>query len=255
VSGVGRLYRIQEFAELAGVTVRTLHHYDRIGLLKPRRNSAGYRLYAERDLERLEHIVALKFLGLPLKQIKTLLGKARFELSEALALQQRVLKQKRELLNRTIAAVEEAEEALRQGQRPQAAILRKIIEVIEMQSSSNWTEKYYSPIAREKIEARKQQWSPELQERATKEWTDLFRDIEASLDEDPAGEKAQRLADRWCNLVGQFTGGDAQISEGLNRLWADRENWPEEAKRQTAPYANQRIWEFIGRAMAARKAR
>ena len=46
------MYRAREFAELAGVTVRTLHHYDRLDLLKPRRTDAGYRLYRDRDLER-----------------------------------------------------------------------------------------------------------------------------------------------------------------------------------------------------------
>ena len=44
-------FRAREFAELAGVTVRTLHHYDRIGLLTPRRTPAGYRLYSASDLE------------------------------------------------------------------------------------------------------------------------------------------------------------------------------------------------------------
>jgi DNA-binding transcriptional MerR regulator len=46
---------VHEFAELAGVTVKALHHYDRLGLLKPRRNDAGYRVYSPADLERLEH--------------------------------------------------------------------------------------------------------------------------------------------------------------------------------------------------------
>ena len=64
------LYQAHEFAELAGVTIRTLHHYDRLGLLKPsRRTEAGYRLYSESDLVRLEQIIVLKFLGLPLKRI------------------------------------------------------------------------------------------------------------------------------------------------------------------------------------------
>ena len=67
------MFRVHEFAQLAGVTVKALHHYDRLGLLKPRRADSGYRIYVERDLERLEQIVALKFLGLPLKQIKILL--------------------------------------------------------------------------------------------------------------------------------------------------------------------------------------
>ena len=61
-------YRIREFAGLAGVTVRALHHYDRLGLLKPRRTQTGYRVYCTRDLETLEQIVALKFIGLALNE-------------------------------------------------------------------------------------------------------------------------------------------------------------------------------------------
>ena len=63
-------YKARAFARLAGVTVRALHHYDHIGLLKPRRTSAGYRAYAPEDLTRLEQIVALKFIGVPLKKIR-----------------------------------------------------------------------------------------------------------------------------------------------------------------------------------------
>jgi len=59
-------YSVAELAELAGVTVKALHHYDRLGLLCPRRSNAGYRLYSSRDLERLEQIVALKAIGLSL---------------------------------------------------------------------------------------------------------------------------------------------------------------------------------------------
>lgn len=61
------VYRIQEFATRTGVTVRTLHHYDRLGLLTPTgRSKAGYRLYGEPDAARLEPIVVLKHLGLSL---------------------------------------------------------------------------------------------------------------------------------------------------------------------------------------------
>jgi DNA-binding transcriptional MerR regulator len=77
---------VHEFAELAGVTVKALHHYDRLGLLKPQRNDAGYRVYSLADLERLEQIVALKFLGLPLKQIKILLERDALQLPNALRL-------------------------------------------------------------------------------------------------------------------------------------------------------------------------
>src|SRR5467141_3840255 len=89
------LYQAQEFAKLAGVTVRALHHYDRLGLLKPRqRTRSGYRLYSERDFARLEQIVVLKFLGIPLKQIRGLL-EAESNLPAVLERQQEILADKR----------------------------------------------------------------------------------------------------------------------------------------------------------------
>jgi len=82
------MFKAQEFAELAGVTVRTLHHYDRLGLLKPTgRTESGYRLYGETDLVRLEQITVLKFLGLPLKHIREVLAQKPQALKPALRLQ------------------------------------------------------------------------------------------------------------------------------------------------------------------------
>jgi DNA-binding transcriptional MerR regulator len=73
---VSRTYQPHEFARRAGVTVRALHHYDRLGLLEPSgRTSAGYRLYSDRDLVRLEQIVSLKFIGFPLNQISSELSR------------------------------------------------------------------------------------------------------------------------------------------------------------------------------------
>src|SRR5215510_15025173 len=89
------LFKAREFANLAGVTVRALHHYDRLGLLKPKqRSSAGYRLYSNRDFGRLEQIVVLKFLGIPLKQIRGLL-EADSKMPKVLQRQQQVLVEKR----------------------------------------------------------------------------------------------------------------------------------------------------------------
>src|SRR6185503_8116866 len=94
-SVVNTVYRVQAFAQLAGVTVRALHHYDRLGLLRPRRSASRYRLYGIRDLERLEQIVALKFLGLSLRQIRELLDEDRRKLPDALRAQRRALEEKR----------------------------------------------------------------------------------------------------------------------------------------------------------------
>jgi DNA-binding transcriptional MerR regulator len=250
---VSKLFHVQEFAKLAGVTVRALHHYDRMGLLKPSRTQAGYRLYYLRDLERLEQIVALKFLGVPLKQIRLMFQRSTSEMSSALQMQRRVLEEKRRLLDSAIRAIEEAEKATPPGKRPDTAILKKIIEVIEMQDNMDWSKKYYSEEAQAKIAERKKLWSPENQERWSKEWSDLFRDVEAALGEDPAGGKAQALATRWKKLVEGFTGGDPQITAGLSKMYQDRPNWPASMQQRMQPFSNKKVWEFIEKTFAAGK--
>src|SRR5579863_2937352 len=135
------MYRISEFAKLAGVTVRALHHYDRIGLLKPQRGNSGFRLYR---LERLEQIAALKFLGIPLREIKLLLKHGPLTLADSLHMQREALAEKRRLIDRAVVAIEAAEKGIRSGQITDASILRKIIEVIDMQPQENSMRKYYS---------------------------------------------------------------------------------------------------------------
>jgi DNA-binding transcriptional MerR regulator len=133
-------YKIHEFAELAGVTVKALHHYDRLGLLRPGRTEAGYRVYCERDLETLEQIVALKFLGLPLKQIGVVL-KREAQLPDALRLQRRALEEKHEVLGRAIRAIQAAEKSLESGNPADTTLLKHIIEVIDMQDGTSATTK------------------------------------------------------------------------------------------------------------------
>ena len=87
-----------------------------------------------------------------------------------------------------------------------------------------------------------------MQAEVSRAWSELFRDVEAALDEDPRSEKAQALAARWRKLVEGFTGGDGEISQGLGRAWADRGNWPANMQEQTAPFVNPKVWEFIRKA-------
>ncbi len=245
------MYRAHEFAELAGTTVRTLHHYDRLGLLKPRRRTlAGYRLYEDRDLERLEQVVALKYLGMPLRQILSLLNGGPLELQETLRLQRRLLLEKRQMLDRAIQAIGEAEQATLAPAETGAA-LRKTIEVIAMETNNDWMSKYHTEESKAKVEARKHLWSPELQERVSRQWSELIADVEAALGEDPGSEKGQALAARWKELVEGFTGGDPDIAASVGRVWADRAAWPADMNTK-APSIKPEVWAFIAKARAAR---
>jgi MerR family transcriptional regulator, thiopeptide resistance regulator len=238
---------------MAAVTVRTLHHYDHLGLLKPTaRSEAGYRLYGEADLERLEQIIVLKFLGLPLKKIRELLDQPKPRLPQTLRRQRQALEEKRRRLDMAIHAVAEAERLFAQPNQPAWASLKKIIEVIEMQNDNEWMMKYYQGPARAKLEERKKLWSPELQEQVSKQWSELIAEVNASLDEDPASPKAQALAARWQKLVEGFTGGDPDITEGLKNLYRDQANWPTPFQQQMQPFESKDAGAFIQKALAAR---
>ena len=100
-----------------------------------------------------------------------------------------------------------------------------------------------------KVEERKALWNPELQAQVTKQWTELVADVTAALGEDPAGLNAQALASRWRTLVEGFTGGDPEVQNGLNRMWADKANWP--AQEQQRFQIDPRVQEFIVKAMNA----
>lgn len=243
------VYRIQAFAAMAGVTVRTLHHYDRLGLLKPSgRSEAGYRLYRDCDLARLEQIVVLKFLGLPLKQIGRLLRRES-GLRDALRAQQRVLADKRHRIGAAIDAIAEAERALSSRGEPDWELFKTIVREIEMQSDTEWSKKYYSPEARAKVANRQRLWSPALQSDVSLKWSALLADVEKAIadGEPPAGPRAQTIAARWQMLVEGFTGGDADIQKGLNTMWSDQPNWPSPQRERYA--IKPQIQEFMVKAL------
>lgn len=80
---------VHELAQLSGVSVRTLHYYDHIGLLPPQgKTSAGYRQYGEAELARLQQILLYREMGLPLKKIRELLQQPDFDVTAALREQQ-----------------------------------------------------------------------------------------------------------------------------------------------------------------------
>jgi MerR family transcriptional regulator, thiopeptide resistance regulator len=251
INGTKLLYRSKQFAGLAGVTVRALHHYDRLGLLRPKQRSrAGYRLYCAQDFGRLEQIVVLKFLGIPLKQVRALL-ESESNLAVALHRQQQVLAEKRGQLDRAIRAISNAQRSLQSRKAPDWKLFQFIVQEIEMQNKMEWKRKYFSPEAQLKVTSRRSQLSVEFQEKATQDSMQLYADVEASLGEDPRGPNAQALAARWRKLVEDFTGGDADILAGLKAMWADKANWPEQLRNSSA--AKPELEEFISKAIRARK--
>ena len=116
-----------------------------------------------------------------------------------------------------------------------------------MEKNAEWTKQYYAEEAQAKVEERKQLWSPELQERVTRDWSELTADIETALADgaQPTDERGQQLAERWRGLLQQFTGGAPGVQAGLNKMYADEANWKTEWKK---PFSDE-VQQFIYAAM------
>ncbi|TKK91243.1 MerR family transcriptional regulator [Herbidospora galbida] len=109
-------YSVGQVAAFAGVTVRTLHHYDEIGLLSPsERTAAGYRRYAEPDLDRLQQVLFYRELGFPLEEITAILDDPGVDAATHLRRQHELLRRRIARLEALVVSVETAMEAARMG--------------------------------------------------------------------------------------------------------------------------------------------
>ena len=197
-------------------------------------------------METLEQIVALKFLGIPLKQIAAVLKRPALKLPDALRLQRRALEERRELLGRAIRAIRAAEEALDSGKPADLAILKNIIEVIEMQDDVAVMKKYYSEEAWERHRRY-------YEEGPSPEWRDLYRDALAALGEDPGSEKAQALVERWFELSRRAWYGDPEVQTDSPAAWMDRANWPAALKERAAELRMEEVNLFMRQAHLAQR--
>jgi MerR family transcriptional regulator, thiopeptide resistance regulator len=226
-------FRIQEFAKLGGVTVRALHHYDRLKLLSPaHRSERGYRLYCHEDLGRLERILVLRFLGLSLREIAALLntrvGRGAERLAVTLARQRAALRERREGLDRILRTIEHAQLRAQDPAEPEWLLYQTILKEIHMQEDTDWTEKYYSPKAAEALRERRAALTPEQKAEIGVRWQSLFTDIQSALDRQvsPDSAEGRALVARWMRLADEYTNGDPEIGEGYRRMYEDESHWP-----------------------------
>ena len=100
------MYLIKYVSEISGVSVRTLHHYDEIGLLSPQKKENGYRYYSEEDISFLQMILFYKYLGFSLKKIKELLKNEDGEVLNHLKAQLKLMQKEKQKLLTLIETLE-----------------------------------------------------------------------------------------------------------------------------------------------------
>src|SRR5436305_4885512 len=121
---VRRMKTVGELAELAGVTVRALHHYDELGLLRPSgRSESGYRLYSYGDLARLQEILIWRELGFSLSEVRSLLDDPAYDRLSALERQRELVGRELERLGALAVAVDAAIAGALNDTRPEEATM------------------------------------------------------------------------------------------------------------------------------------
>lgn len=194
-------YRVGEFAALTGVSVRTLHHYDQIGLLPPSgRTEAGYRLYSTRDLLTLQQVLTLRYLGFSLDRVRELLAQPDFDLVASMWAQRTALRARIAELERiaeTLGTL--VNRRLASGGWDWALIASASAAVQEglTHTGAENMERYYTPEQMAQFAKLGQEVSTEEREAVEQEWTTLLADVRAGRDLDLASAEAQALLARW----------------------------------------------------------
>lgn len=237
-----RPMQIGALAKATGLTVRTLHHYDAIGLLVPEeRTYSGRRLYSEQNVRRLYRIVALRRLGLSLEEVATVLDR-QTDLVRAVRRHLSRVEQGLEAQRRLRSTLARMLELLEQQREP---TVEDFIQAIE---ETTMIEKYYTPEQQEQLARRREELGEARIRQAEREWAELIAAVKAEKDagtphNDP---RVLELARQWRQLIEQFTGGDEGIRQSLATMY--REQGAKAASRGTV---DPELMRYVGQALGA----
>jgi DNA-binding transcriptional MerR regulator len=262
-----RFYYTGQFARRAAVSARTLRYYDRVGLLCPSQvTEGGYRLYTDTDFVRLQQILALKFLGFSLEEIKLCLHDGPCQLQQSLALQKAMMRERRAQLDKVVRAIEETERLLQANAYDWDAIVG-VIQVIQMTQQNDWRQKYltseqlqqleelskksYTEEQRQQITEWGKGWTEEDQQRATQRWNEAFAELRRLIATGTAPDSPAALAftQRWLNLINEFTHGNEGIRQGLRNMYGYIKEMP--AEQRPVPFYTEEEEAYLSKAIEA----
>ncbi len=238
-------YRVGELARLTGLSVRALHHYDHIGLLSPtRRTESGHRLYTRSDVERLQQVLCLRQVGLPLEEIRALLDRRTGSLRRVLEVHLAYLRERVEAERRLCARLDALVEHL--GSAGEVSV-QDLVTTMEAMSV---VDKYYTPEQMEQLRKRGEEVGEARIREVEGEWAELQAAVRAEMAKgtDPTSEPVRALARKWASLVREFTGGDPGIERSVQRMWQE-----ETAIHGIDTAEIRQMAEYIGKAREAEK--
>ncbi|ARH01078.1 NADPH-dependent 7-cyano-7-deazaguanine reductase QueF [Legionella micdadei] len=147
-----KYYQIKEISQMTSLSIRSLHYYEEVGLLRPLRHpDSGYRLYSEDDLLILQQIITLKFLGFPLSIIKEIIRNPSFNLAESMGIQARELGEKAVKINEAASLLTYIASQLEMNEHVNWKNTAKIIEILELNTMSDTVLKKYQLVNKSEL--------------------------------------------------------------------------------------------------------
>jgi DNA-binding transcriptional MerR regulator len=218
-----KAYTIGQVARMAGVSVRTLHHYDQIGLLKPSaRSAAGYRLYEEQDLLRLQQILFFKELDMPLREIGDVLDDPGYDQVEALEQHRQLLQGRMERLARLLKTIDRTIERITEDSMAITdAELYAGFTPEQAERYRREAREKYDPALVEESERRLRQMSKAQWDSIKAEGDEVTRSMAALMGRPPGDAEVQQVVARHYAWIEHFWTPTAEAYRGLGQGYVD----------------------------------
>ena len=219
--------RISEVAKLTGITVRTLHYYDEVGLLKPSEiTEAGYRLYSREDLEILQQILFFRELDFPLSQIKEIMNNPNYDKEEELKKQKELLIQQRQRIEGLIKLIEKRIEG--DNNMSFKEFDMNEIEENKKKYAKEVKERWGTSKAYEESEKKTSSYNKEKWGDINQETSEIFKGFAELRNSDPGSEEVQELVRRWQKYItDNFYTCTNEILSGLGLMYVEDERFKE----------------------------
>jgi len=216
------MFTVKQISRLAGVTPRTLHHYDAIGLLKPSRvGENGYRYYGDESLLRLQQILFYRELDLPLDEIKKIMGRRDFDVEQALEGHKLELGKRIKRLERLIGTVDNTISHLKGEKEMSIKQVFSGFSEEEQEKYAAEAEKMYDP---ETVRASNKKWkgySAEQKKRILDESQQVYEDMIAAIPKGAGSDEAQAIVGRWRKHMDYFWTPNLEQLVGLANGYND----------------------------------
>lgn len=214
------MFTVKQLSKLAGVTPRTLHHYDEIGLLKPSRvGDNGYRYYGQESLLRLQQILFYRELGIPLEDIKKILGRRDFDVLGALYSHKDALKKQVTRLNNLIRTVDNTIDYLK-GKKEMSN--KQLFEAFSDEQQAEYEKEIMQKYDPATVKAASKKWNEYTaadKERMAEEANALYRDLLLAIPKGAASPEAQSGVQRWRGFIEYFWVPTDEQLTGLANLY------------------------------------